>query len=352
MFNTHERQTDRYCVDEQKESCNECEFTSETKADLEKHTSEVHHKDCVLSRHGEGTDKSKNSVEEVKMIFYCPFKCGFSNEEEDTFLIHLAENHDFSQSNYEACHLCTFRCTTKNKLAEHTSEVHQNGQKVDNSCDNHIISQVKADMKGLSHVKFKQLLAANDLVEVIVLGNGFCFLSTLLVTLGECGINKDMNNLSIEVMNEIRNNMEMYKEILPMESEGNILKTCEAFFQEGIYSHEFVDFCIAALANALGVNIHIFQRGTYRVTVTSINCHKFVSAIDIFCMFHKSKKSINNLDCHYNPYVESEYLKTHKEEIKSRFVLSTEEEAERDSRNATRVHCGPSEMSDTHSMTR
>ena len=29
----------------------------------------------------------------------------------------------------------------------------------------------------------------------------------------------------------------MYKEILPMESEGNILKTCEAFFQEGIYSH-------------------------------------------------------------------------------------------------------------------
>ena len=142
---------------------------------------------------------------------------------------------------------------------------------------------MKADKKGLSHVKFKQMLAANDLVEVIVPGNGFCFLSTLLVTLGECGINKDMNNLSIEVMNEIRNNMEMYKEILPMESEGNILKTCEAFFQEGIYSHEFVDFCIAASANALGVNIHIFQRGTYRVTVTSIKCHKFVSTIDIFC---------------------------------------------------------------------
>ena len=207
----------------------------------------------------------------------------------------------------------------KNELAEHTSEVHQNGQ---NLHDNHIISQVKADMKWLSHVKFKQLLAANNLVEVIVPGNGFCFLSTLLVTLDECGTNKDMNNLSIEVMNEIRNNMEMYKEILPMESEQNIFKACEAFFQVGIYSHEFVDFCIAASANALGVNIHIFQRGTYRVTVISINCHKFVSTNDIFCMFHKSKKSVNNLDCHYNPYVESEYLKTHKEEIKSRFVLS------------------------------
>ena len=205
----------------------------------------------------------------------------------------------------------------KNELAEHTSEVHQNGQKVDNTCDNHIISQVKADKKGLSHVKFKQMLATNDLVEVIVPGNGFCFLFTLLVALGECGINKDMNNLSIEVMNEIRNNME----ILPMESEGNILKTCEAFFQEGIYSHEFVDFCIAASANALGVNIHIFQRGTYRATVTSIKCHKFVSVIDILCMFHKNKKSVSNINCHYNPYVECEYLETHKEEIKSRFVL-------------------------------
>ena len=103
---------------QQKESCNECQFTCETKADLEKHTSEVHNKDCVLSRHAEGTDKSKNSVEEVKRMFFCPFQCGFSNEEEDLFLIHLTVNHEFSkqpppQSNYKACHLCTFCCTTK-----------------------------------------------------------------------------------------------------------------------------------------------------------------------------------------------------------------------------------------------
>ena len=96
------------------------------------------------------------------------------------------------------------------------------------------------------------MLDANDLVEVIVPGNGFCFLSTLLVALGECGINKDMNNLSIEVMNEIRNNMKMYKEISPIKSEENILKTCEAFFQEGIYSHEFVDFCIEASGKCIG----------------------------------------------------------------------------------------------------
>ena len=125
---------------QQKESCNECEFTCETKADLEKHTSEVHHKDCVLSRHAEGTNKSKNYVEELQTIFLCPFNCDFSNEEEDIFLIHLTEKHGFSkqappQGNYKACHLCTFHCTTKNELAKHTSEVHQNRQKVDNTHD-------------------------------------------------------------------------------------------------------------------------------------------------------------------------------------------------------------------------
>ena len=59
---------------QQKESCNECEFTCETKANLEKHTSEVHHKDCVLSRHAEGTDKSKTSVEELQRIVFLSFQ--------------------------------------------------------------------------------------------------------------------------------------------------------------------------------------------------------------------------------------------------------------------------------------
>ena len=90
----------------------------------------------------------------------------------------------------------------------------------------------KLTRKDWDHVKFKKLLEANDLVEAIFPGYGFCFLSTLLVALGEHGVNKDMNNLSIKVMNEIRNNMEMYIEILPIKPEENILKTCEAFFQE------------------------------------------------------------------------------------------------------------------------
>ena len=92
-------------------------------------------------------------------MFLCTFNCDFPNEDEDIFLIHLTENCGFSkwaphQENYEACHLCTFICSMKNELAEHTSEVHQIHWKLDNTSDNPIISQLKADNKGLSHVKF------------------------------------------------------------------------------------------------------------------------------------------------------------------------------------------------------
>ena len=190
-------------------------FTCETKADLGKHTSEVHSKDCAHSRHGEGRDKSENSVEELKMRFFCPFQCGFSNEDEDLFLIDMTVNHEFSQrppsqSNYETCHLCTFYCTTKNELAKHTSDVHQNGQKVDNMHDNHIISQVKADKKGLSHVKFKQMLAANGFSWSYSSREWILFpVSSLhcLLLLVNVELTKIWINLSIEVMNEIRNNM-------------------------------------------------------------------------------------------------------------------------------------------------
>ena len=42
-----------------------------------------------------------------------------------------------------------------------------------------------------------------DLVKVEVPGNGFCFISSLLVALAEQGINKNYDILSIDIMNEI-----------------------------------------------------------------------------------------------------------------------------------------------------
>ena len=91
---------------QQKESCNQCEFTCETKAELEKHTNEVH-QNCVQSRDADGADKNNTPVEDLQKMFLCPFNCDFSNEDEDIFLIHLTENHGFSkwasrQENYKA----------------------------------------------------------------------------------------------------------------------------------------------------------------------------------------------------------------------------------------------------------
>ena len=63
----------------QKESCNQCEFTCETKTELAKHTSEVH-KNCVQSRQADGTAENNTPMEALQKMFLCPFNCDFSNE--------------------------------------------------------------------------------------------------------------------------------------------------------------------------------------------------------------------------------------------------------------------------------
>ena len=43
-------------------------------------------------------------------------------------------------------------------------------------------------------------------------GNGFCFISCVLVTLAEQGINKGLDVLSVEIMIEITNHLAHYKQ--------------------------------------------------------------------------------------------------------------------------------------------
>ena len=54
--------------------------------------------------------------------------------------------------------------------------------------------------------KFRRLLRENDLHEVLVCGNGYCFLSCIIIALVEHGIKKTLEVLSAEVMSHIREN--------------------------------------------------------------------------------------------------------------------------------------------------
>ena len=77
--------------------------------------------------------------------------------------------------------------------------------------DNIIRKAFMLSTKGLfTCYKFSKLLRDNNFHEVIVPGNGYCYISALLITLVEQGVNKEMAVLAHEVMTEIRNHTRFY----------------------------------------------------------------------------------------------------------------------------------------------
>ena len=116
--------------------------------------------------------------------------------------------------------------------------------------------------KGISVAKFQKHVQECGFIEVEVPGNGFCFVSSLLVGLAEQGINKNYNNLSIEIMNEISiyHSITFDYEAGQNNEKEKFMDSCAAFLKRGDYTNEFVDIVIGSAANALGINFLIFQR--------------------------------------------------------------------------------------------
>ena len=72
--------------------------------------------------------------------------------------------------------------------------------------NNEIRKTYLSNTQGLTLYKFGKLMRGNDLHEVSVCGNRYCFLSCIIITLAEHGINKTLEVLSTEVMAHIREN--------------------------------------------------------------------------------------------------------------------------------------------------
>ena len=67
---------------------------------------------------------------------------------------------------------------------------------------------------------------------VTVPGNGFCFISCVLVTLAEQGINKTIDVLSVEIMIENNNHITHYKQYGNQEDMTTFQAKCADYFQK------------------------------------------------------------------------------------------------------------------------
>ena len=180
---------------------------------------------------------------------------------------------------------------------------------------------------GITSNKFGKLVQSKNLKEVTVKGNGFCFLSCLLITLAEQGINKTVEVICVEIMTEIRNNLKYYEQFQNERDSDQFIRKCVRYLENGEYNDKAVDICIGATANALGVNLNIFQKDSKkkRVTLTRYDCNRIVSSVNIFLQYYPGSVKGKQLDAHFNCYVETDYYKKNTQAISSRMVTTENE---------------------------
>ena len=168
---------------------------------------------------------------------------------------------------------CPFECRIepcKITLMKHHIVVNHSSSEPDKT-DHDTITTVEEDnivrrtfmlnQKGLlTCYKFRKLMRENNFHEVILPGNGYCYISAILITLAEQRVNKEMAVLAHKVMTEIQNHVQFYGNFHNSSSEEEFLTSCSDYFQRGSYSTGVVDVCIGATANALGVNLNVVQK--------------------------------------------------------------------------------------------
>ena len=181
--------------------------------------------------------------------------------------------------------------------------------------------------------KFRKLLRENNLHEVSVRGNGYCFISCIIITLAEHDINKTLEILSTEVMTHIMENKDdfysSFEKVSKSEDEKeNLMECCARYFQAANYNTDSVDVCIAAIVKTLGVNLNLFQKDprTKLITLTKYDCNKYKSMVNLFVHYYPGSKQGKHLDAQYNCYANSQYYKQNAAAISSRMVKTIEEE--------------------------
>ena len=165
----------------------------------------------------------------------------------------------------------------------------------------------------------------NNFHEVVLPDNGYCYISAILITLAEQGVNKEMAILAHEVMTEIQNHVCFYRTFHDSSSEEESLTSCFDYFQRGLYSTRVVDVCIGATANALGVNLNVVQKNQRTVSLTHYDCNRYKSSMNLCLLFIPPSKKGKNLDGHYNCYVNQDYFKQNEAAINSRIVKPIEQ---------------------------
>ena len=239
------------------------------------------------------TEEISGSDENTITSLLCPFECGVEpfktqNDQRE----HLMKEHSCTDNLKQLTPTAQSSSTNDGNRKGHVPHLNDFFDERETEEKNNIRKTCLSNTQGLTLYKFRKLLRENNLHEVLVHGNRYCFLSCIIITLAEHGINKTLEVLSTEVMATIMENKDnfysSFKNVSKLEDEkDNLIECCARYFQGAPYNNDSVDVCVAAIVKTLGVNLNLF---------------------------------------HYDCYVNTQYYKQNAVAISSRMVKTTEEE--------------------------
>lgn len=241
---------------------------------------------------------------------------------------HVGNGNDTSSPPEFSCFLCEFQTGNCDDFSNHMKDVHQP------YCERGESEELVDPLDLLFHehnmkpslYRFKKTLTDNNLVEIEIPGNGFCFVSSLLITLKERNIPRDHLMFLLEVTNDLRTHSVQYAEFYPEAAKDyeGFLQRCTNFLQRGDYTNDVADVCIGACANALGVNLLIFQKNGQHMSMNEFKCRRgYSSSLYLYLQFYNSKKKASkNLDAHYNCYVDQTFAEQNRALINSLIVTN------------------------------
>ena len=126
---------------------------------------------------------------------------------------------------------------------------------------------------------------------------------------------KTFKQLSIQISEELHDNLHIYCEFLSDEEQNDMSVVAANFFQAGVYDTNVVDILVGCAVNALNVNLNIIQYMAGKYNLSSYDSKKG-SPIDLYFLLSQNKKVDSN--AHYTVIITWHFYKQNQE-----FILNT-----------------------------
>ena len=121
-------------------------------------------------------------------------------------------------------------------------------------------------------------------------GDGWCFLSALVLCLNDARVECMLDEVMIGIMEEITKNLDFYTHFMPSNYTPIIVKAkVLQYVTQKKYNNDVVDLFVATAVNAFGINVNIIeQHVTNEARMIQFTAEEVKSSVEIFLYYEHS----------------------------------------------------------------